>query len=98
MEILVSKYGTIFSDEEIGKELLEEVKRILSREDTVTLDFSEVMTMTTFNAKQVFGDLYTSLGPEIFFKRIIFRNASRNIVTIIKLGIQDTIDSGALNS
>jgi hypothetical protein len=93
MEIQASKYGTIFSDEEMGRDFLLEINQCLQNTNPVTLDFDKVLTMTTFNAKQIFGELYSSLGPEDFFKKIIFKNTSKNIVTIIKLGIQDKLMS-----
>ena len=49
--------------------------------------------MATYNAKQIFGELYLKLGSEDFFKRIQLKNISSNLEYIIRLGIQDSIHS-----
>ena len=47
--------------------------------------------MATFCAKQIFGKLYVDLGSENFFERIEILNASDDLKSIIKIGIQSAI-------
>lgn len=90
MAINVIDYGSIISDDAVGARILGHINRELGRnEQPVVVDFDNVLSITTFNAKQIFGELYFNLGADMFFKRIHFKNASENIVTIIKMGIRD---------
>ena len=91
MDINLNVYGSIISDDRVGEEVLEKIQDRLSKGENVIIDFSGVVSITTFNAKQIFGSLYSAIGADQFFKRISFKNASKNVVTIIKLGIQDSI-------
>ena len=61
------------------------------KNEKLLIDFANIKSMATYNAKQIFGQLYLNLGAEDFFKKIIIKNASPSILAIIKLGITDSL-------
>jgi STAS-like domain of unknown function (DUF4325) len=93
MELKLAKYGQIISDDELGKKIADEISSLLKKNIKIIIDFSGVQSMVTYNAKQIFGELYLELGSEDFFKRIQLKNISSNLEYIIRLGIQDSINS-----
>ncbi len=48
--------------------------------------------MATFCAKQIFGRLYIVYGPSKFFEYLIIKNASDDLKTIIRIGIESAIE------
>ena len=86
------KYCPIISDKKIGEELYKLIDDTLKNQDKVVIDLAEIISMATFCAKQIFGKLYISLTPELFFERIEFINVSDDIKLIIKIGIQNAIE------
>ena len=89
-KIDLNSYGPIISDRETGKEIYDLIKSKLG-DQTVLVDLSNIKSMATFCAKQIFGKLYLELGAEKFFDQIEIKNASDDIKTIIKIGIQSAI-------
>ena len=93
MEIKLLNYGKIISNDELGKKIVDEINLLLKESNTIVIDFLGVKSITLYNAKQIFGELYLKLGSEDFFKRIQLKNISSNLEYIIRLGIQDSIHS-----
>jgi hypothetical protein len=91
MELKLEKYGQIISDDELGKEIINQIRLLLKKSDKIIINFSGVISMATYNAKQIFGELYFELGSGEFFRRIQFKNVTSNLEYIIRLGIQDSI-------
>lgn len=82
-----------------GAEVYNDIKGHLDRGDVVIVDFKGIETMTTYFAKQVFGKLYTTLGPEEFNRKVKFdrRYVTEDIDLVLKIGIAGAI-SDAQNS
>jgi len=98
MNISLVNYGFIISDKETGDRIYNDVKKILDQDNECIVDFSQIKSMATFNAKQIFGKLYLELGSESFFKRVLLKNASEDLKLIIRLGIQSALeDKGITN-
>ena len=93
MEIKLLNYGKIISNDELGKKVVDEIHLLLKESNKIVIDFLGVKSITFYNAKQIFGELYLKLGSEDFFKRIQLKNISSNLEYIIRLGIQDSIHS-----
>ena len=92
-EIMVNKYGNIISDQETGNMIFQEIKKELNSTSTpIKVNLNDVITMATFNAKQIFGKLYLELGPTNFFDKIIILNANDDLKLIISLGIQSAVN------
>ena len=49
--------------------------------------------MATFCAKQIFGKLYMELNPDVFFSNIKIKNANDDVKLIIRMGIQNAIET-----
>ena len=84
--ISLQKYGPIISTDKEGSVIYEMINNEL-KNDSVQLDMSGIVSMTTYCAKQIFGKLYNDLGPEQFFERIQIKNASDSVKLTIRLGI-----------
>lgn len=89
--IYLKTYGNVISDEMIGDEILSKVKSVLNDEGVVEVDFSEVITMATFCARQVFGKLYVDLGREAFIKKVLLFNANDTIKAIVSDAIEFSV-------
>lgn len=85
-------YGPIISDKIIGDELYRLINEHLEIQPKVIINMSGIISMATFCAKQIFGKLYISLTPEVFFEKIEFINVTDDIKLIIKIGIQNAIE------
>lgn len=92
MEILVKKYGLIISDQESGEKIYDKIRQNIDANEICIMNFEEVKSMATFNAKQIFGRLYIELGSESFFEKIEIKNASEDLRLIIRLGIQSALE------
>lgn len=92
MKIELKKYGLIISDQHSGKIIYEKIKEEINSHSKCIVDFLDVKSMATFNAKQIFGKLYLELGSNDFFEKIEIKNASEDLKLIIRLGIQSAIE------
>ncbi len=89
--INLQDYAPIISDNNSGEEILNSILESLKTNEVICIDMNGIKSMATFSAKQVFGKLYLDLGPENFFNRIEILNASDNIKTIIRIGIEGVL-------
>jgi ABC-type uncharacterized transport system substrate-binding protein len=92
MKISLNDFGPLISDKKIGDEIYQIIKKSLLKEKKIEIDFSEITSMATFCAKQIFGKLYIELGSSQFFERIKFQNTNEDLQIIIKMGIQNALD------
>lgn len=88
----LTKYAPVFSNEEIGKKVYEDIVRAL-QDDVVEIDMTGIKSMATCCSKQVFGVLYKKLGAENFYRRVSIKGASENVKVIIRLGIKYVIEN-----
>ena len=92
MKIELKNYGLIISDKDSGKIIYEKIKEQIEINEKCVVDFMEVKSMATYNAKQIFGKLYLELGSTNFFEKIEIKNASEDLKLIIRLGIQSALE------
>ncbi|MGV0828345.1 STAS-like domain-containing protein [Empedobacter brevis] len=90
--IAIKKYGPIISDKKIGDKIINEITSELEIHKKIEIDLKDVITMATFCAKQIFGQLYIKLGQEEFFENIKISHASNDMKIIINMGIQNAIE------
>lgn len=88
----IKNYGLNITTQELGGKIYNDIINILKEEDQVLLNFNDVMTMTTFCAKQIFGQLFNELGQEEFNKKIKFEDLNEDLQAIIIHGIENSID------
>ena len=89
--INLDKFGPIISTKESGNQIIELIGRGLKSNQKIQIDLKSIRSMATFCAKQIFGKIYIDLGSENFFERIEILNASDDLKSIIKIGIQSAI-------
>ncbi len=87
----LSSYGPVISSKTIGEEVYGLIKKDLGKEEKVTINVSNIKSMATFCAKQIFGRLYVELGSAGFFERISIIGADKDLKTIIQMGIQSAL-------
>ncbi len=92
MKIELKTYGLIISDQESGKIIYEKIKNQIETHGKCVVDFKDIKSMATYNAKQIFGKLYLELGSTAFFEKIEIQNASDDLKLIIRLGIQSALE------
>lgn len=88
----LNEFGAIISSKSVGEKIYQLINDELKETDIVSLDLSDIKSMATFCAKQIFGKLYIELGPQKFFERIIIKNADDDLKTIIQIGIQNALE------
>ncbi|WP_299103562.1 DUF4325 domain-containing protein [uncultured Winogradskyella sp.] len=89
--ISLDDFGPIISTKESGSKILGLITESLKTNPKVSVDLGNIRSMATFCAKQIFGKLYVTLGAEKFFENIEIVNASDDLKSIIKIGIQSAI-------
>ncbi|MFA6151451.1 MAG: STAS-like domain-containing protein [Chitinophagaceae bacterium] len=92
MKLILKDFGAIISDQTSGDLIYNKIKEILSKNENCIVDFDNVKSMATFNAKQIFGRLYLELGSDVFFQKLQLENVSDDLRLIIRLGIQSAIE------
>lgn len=98
MEIKLQQYGPVISEDRVGAAIFEQINKSLKDDQLIIIDFAGIKSMVTFVAKQVFGQLYVTLGADVFFRKIMMKNISPGLQAIIKLGIRDAISDQQLVS
>ena len=90
-QISLQQYSPIISDKDKGEIIYKEIYGLNPMEEKVEIDMTGIMSMTTFCAKQIFGQLYKMLGSSLFEKNIILKNVSQDVLLIIKMGIRNAV-------
>ena len=89
--ISLQQYSPIISDKEKGNVIYNDIFELDPQNEQVEIDMTRIMSMTTFCAKQIFGQLYKKLGSCLFEKNIILKNVSSDVLLIIKMGIKNAV-------
>ena len=87
----LASYGPVISDDNVGTKIYNDINNLLVNDDIVVVDFSGIIAMTTYCAKEIFGQLCKNLTRAIYQKRIQLENASDDIQFIISRGIESAI-------
>lgn len=91
IEIQLQQHAPVISDEQTGQEIYNDIKNALAN-NTVIIDMTDVKSMATFCAKQIFGRLYKELGPAEFYSKIQIKNANDDLKVIIRMGIVSALN------
>ena len=91
IEINLKQYAPVISDEQTGLEIFNLIKDALKK-DVVVVEMSDVKSMATFCAKQIFGQLYKDLGSGPFYSKIQIKNDNDDLKVIIRMGIVSAIN------
>lgn len=90
-QISLQQYCPIISDKKKGEIIYKNIYGLNPMEEKVEIDMTGIISMTTFCAKQIFGQLYKVLGSSLFEKNIILKNVSQDVLLIIKMGIRNAV-------
>lgn len=85
------QYSPIISDKKVGEEIFNKIWNLDPKTNQVEIDMNGIMSMTTYCAKQIFGRLYKDLGPSLFESNVILKNATGDVILIIKMGIRNAV-------
>lgn len=85
------QYSPIISDKNVGEEIFNKIWSLDPKNNQVEIDMNGIMSMTTYCAKQIFGRLYKELAPSLFESNIILKNATEDVILIIKMGIRNAV-------
>ena len=89
--ISLQKYSPIISDKEKGNIIINDIFELNPQDEQLEIDMTGILSMTTFCAKQIFGQLYKKFGSSLFEKNIILKNVSSDVLLIIKMGIKNAV-------
>lgn len=90
-KINLNKYAPLITRRELGDEIYSLIKEELNVSDEVEILMTDVVSMTTFCAKQIFGRLYVELGREEYRRRVHLINSSDDVNFIIRIGITNAV-------
>ena len=88
----LSQYAPIISDKVIGLEIYKKIKELNPALNKVEVDFSGIKAMTTFCAKQIFGQLYVELTPSVFYNNVILKHVAEDVKFSINYGVKSAVD------
>ena len=91
MKVNLISFGSVINDKETGEAIYNSIRKALQGMAPIEIDFSGVITMATFCAKQTFGRLYIELGPQEFFNRLVLKNANSDLKFIVRTGIESAL-------
>ncbi len=92
MEIInLNKYAPLITRRELGGEIYSLIRHGLDKSDEVEVSMTNIVSMTTFCAKQIFGRLYVELGREEYRRRLRLVNLSDDVNFIIRIGITNAV-------
>ena len=87
----LSSYGPIISDRKTGDSILQMIMNSNPKENKIEINLEGIVSMATYSAKQIFGRLYIDLGADVFYKNIILKNVSDDVLFLVKLGIKHAL-------
>ena len=87
----LSSYGHIISDRKTGDSILQMIMNSNPKENKIEINLEGIVSMATYSAKQIFGRLYIDLGADVFYKNIILKNISDDVLFLVKLGIKHAL-------
>lgn len=91
MKVDLKHYAPIISDRTTGDSIYREIKSKHPETNRVEIYLTGIVSMATYSAKQIFGRLYIELGSDIFYRNIILKDVSEDVLFLIKLGIKHAL-------
>lgn len=83
----LAENGSVLTERDLGAKLRNEVITIISSEDKVTIDLSNVQMVTSSFADELFAKLVEELGPIEAKQKIALVNVTSTVKTIINEAI-----------
>lgn len=91
----MNRFKSVVTRKSDGEDVYNEIKQHLDRGEIIIVDFTDIDTMTTYFAKQVFGRLYVEMGADRFSTKVKFDKSqmSDDVELVLKIGIAGAISS-----
>lgn len=77
-----------------GARVRRQIENLLSDQDHVIIDFTDINVVSSSFADEVFGRLFVDLGPRTFMSRIVLRNVNETIDGLIDRAIVQRTRTG----
>ena len=77
-----------------GVRVRRQIENLLSDQDHVVIDFSDINVVSSSFADEVFGRLFVDLGPRAFMSRIVLHNVNSTIDGLIDRAIVQRTKTG----
>lgn len=90
--VKLSDYGLIIRDEYIGNIIYLDLRSKISEESRIVINFSGVVSIATFCARQIFGKLFLELGATRFSEQMSLENASDSVKSVISEAIRYSLE------
>lgn len=87
----MTQFAPLFVDKQKAQVVYEEIRGLDPTDNTITVDMTGIISMTTICAKIIFGRLCKYLGPEKYHNSIKFVGKSEGIDLVIRMGIASAL-------
>ncbi len=87
----MTRFAPLFVDRHKAQEVYDEINTLDPRNNTIIVDVSGIISMTTICAKIIFGRLCKHLGAEIYHNNIKFVGKTEGIDLVIRMGIASAL-------
>ena len=87
----MTQFAPLFVDKQKAQVVYNEIQELDPKNNTIIVNMSGLISMTTICAKIIFGRLCKHLGPEIYHRNIKFVGKSEGIDLVIRMGIASAL-------
>lgn len=87
----LNNYSPLITKKDLGEEIYQQIRDMLKVNDQIDVEMGQIVSMTTFCAKQIFGRLYVELGREEYKRRVHLINPSEDVYFIIRIGVTNAV-------
>lgn len=87
----MTQFAPLFVDKQKAQVVYEEIQGLDPTNNTIIMDMSGIISMTTICAKIIFGRLCKHLGPEKYHSNIKFVGKSEGLDIVIRMGIASAL-------
>ena len=87
----MKEYAPLFVNKERAFKIYEEIMLLDPEHNTITVDLTGIVSMTTICAKIIFGRLCKKLGSKVYHANIHFIGKTDGVDLVIKMGIASAL-------
>ncbi len=95
--IVLKDYGRVISESHVGKAIYADIESQLNKNGSISIDFTDIVSMATFCARQIFGTLYMKYGQVEFVSKLSLENANDSVKAVISEAIRYSVKHGTKN-
>ena len=87
----MKRYAPLFVSKETAYQIFDEILKLDPINNTIIVDLTGIVSMTTICAKIIFGRLCKRLGSTVFHENISFIGKTEGVDLIIRMGIASAL-------